>query len=114
MIVDNRNTGGGTAGPVGPMGPAGPTGPTGATGPAGADGENGLSGIAGTSPAFTFDGSGRLTRIDYFETSYKLFTYDGSGKLSRIDYHEVGVFPIIRKTFNYSGDTLTSITQTIV
>lgn len=65
------------------------------------------------SPAFTYDGNGVLTKITYADTSYKDFIYTGD-KLTRIDFQVVGSPTIIRKTLAYSGDTLLSITQTIV
>lgn len=65
------------------------------------------------SPVFTYAMDGSLERITYADTSYKEFTYSG-GKLVQIDFLVVGSPSIIRKTFTYSGDILTSITQTVV
>ena len=65
------------------------------------------------SPTFTYNVSGGITRIDYSDTSYKVFTYTGD-KLTQIDFQVAGSPTIIRKTLAYSGDTLLSITQTIV
>lgn len=107
MIVDNRAPIGGGGGAVGPQGPKGDKGDQ------GEQGEGGLSAIKGTSPEFTYNPDGTLGRIDYFEGSFTEYFY-ASGKLAYFDYHEFGVFPIIRKTLIYSGDTLTSIDQTIV
>ena len=64
-----------------------------------------------TGPAFTYT-SGLVTRIDYDSGNYKLFTYT-SGVLTQIDYVRPGS-TTIRKTFTYSGDVLSSITQTEV
>ena len=65
------------------------------------------------SPVFTYDVNDNLTRIDYADTSYKIFTY-ALGKLDQIDFHIFGLATIKRKTFFYSGDTLTNIVETIV
>lgn len=65
------------------------------------------------SPSFTYNIDGTLQRIDYSDGSYKTFTYS-SGRLTRIDFQIFGSATIIRKTLVYSGDTLTSITQSIV
>lgn len=110
MIVDNRTSSGGGSGPVGPQGPKGDDGDPGADG---AQGPGGLSAIKGTSPEFSYNIDGTLDRIDYFEGSYTQYFY-ASGKLDYFDYHEFGVFPIIRKTLIYLGDTLNRIDQTIV
>jgi len=61
-------------------------------------------------PEFTYDGDGLLTRIDYDDGSYKLLTYSDD-KLDQIDFYIFGG-ATIRKSFNYSGDTLASIDQT--
>lgn len=65
------------------------------------------------SPSFTYNPNGSLAQIIYADTSYKTFTYT-SDKLTQIDFYVVGSPSIIRKTLTYSGDTLLSITQTIV
>ncbi len=78
---------------VGSQGAQGPQGPAGASAPKG--------------PAFTYT-SGVLTRIDYDDGAYKVFTYT-SGKLTQLDFVVGSV--TTRKTFNYSGDTLTSIDE---
>lgn len=106
MIVDNRGGPGG-GGAVGPQGPKGDKGDT------GDQGEGGLSAIKGTSPEFSYNLDGTISRIDYFEGSFTEYFYT-SGRLDYFDYNEVGVFPIIRKTLIYSGDTLIRIDQTIV
>jgi hypothetical protein len=62
-----------------------------------------------TGPSFTYD-AGSLTRIDYDDGSYKEFTYS-VGQLTQIDFFITGG-DTIRKTFNYTGDVLTSIDQT--
>ncbi len=64
-----------------------------------------------TGPAFTYT-SGLVSRIDYDSGNYKLFTYT-SGVLTQIDYVRPGS-TTIRKDFTYSGDSLSSITQTEV
>ncbi len=66
------------------------------------------------SPVFTYDLLGRIERIDYASASYKLFEYDIIGRLEVIDYYPNGSSSIIRKTFNYLGDNLISIDQTVV
>jgi hypothetical protein len=61
-----------------------------------------------SSPVFTYT-AGTLTRIDYSDGSYKIFTYNGS-QLSQMDFSRAGT--VIRKTFNYSGGALASISET--
>jgi hypothetical protein len=67
--------------------------------------EGGVSGPIG--PAFTYT-NGALTRIDYDNGSFKVFTYT-DGVLTQLDFVVGGV--TTRKTFNYTGDLLTSIDQ---
>lgn len=69
------------------------------------------SGDTYTSPAFTYSGS-TLSRIDYSGGSYKLFEYT-SGVLTKIDFHLVSG-AIKRRVFNYSGDQLESIQDSII
>lgn len=65
-----------------------------------------------TGPAFTYSG-GRLTLITYDSGNTKTFTYDGSGRLSRIDY-VVGA-TTNRKDFVYNPDgSLASIDETVI
>lgn len=81
----------------------GPQGAQGIQGPPGQDAQEPPKG-----PAFTYS-SGILTRIDYDDSSFKVFSYS-SGKLSQIDFTRSGT--TTRKTFNYTGDVLTSIDET--
>lgn len=63
------------------------------------------------SPAFTYDGSGRVTRIDYASAAYKTFTYTGDS-LTRIDTFNPSAILVSYKTFSYTGGVLSSITET--
>lgn len=75
-----------------------------------------IAGVGGGSsevgPAFTYT-SGKLSLITYDSGNTKEFTYDGSGRLSQIDY-VVGA-TTTRKTFAYNPDgSLSSITETVI
>jgi hypothetical protein len=63
------------------------------------------------SPVFTYDGSGRVTRIDYASAAYKTFTYAGDS-LTRIDTFNASAVLVSYKDFAYSGGVLSSITET--
>ena len=72
----------------------------------------GGGGLVETGPAFTYSG-GRLSQITYDSGNTKTFTYDGSGRLSRIDY-VVGAITN-RKDFGYNPDgSLASIDETVI
>jgi len=63
-----------------------------------------------TNPTFGYSsGSGALSSITYSSSATKTFTYT-SNKLTRIDL-VIGI-KTYRKTFNYTGDNLTSIVET--
>jgi len=63
-----------------------------------------------TGPEFTYTGD-LLTQVDYDDGSYKTFSYTGSRLDESVLYLISGT--VITKTFNYTGDTLTSITEVI-
>jgi hypothetical protein len=63
------------------------------------------------SPAFTYDGSGRVSRIDYAGGAAKTFTYTGDA-LTRIDTLDPSAVLVSYKTFTYTGGVLSSITET--
>jgi hypothetical protein len=63
------------------------------------------------SPAFTYDGSGRVTRIDYASTAYKTFVYTGDA-LTRINTFDDSAILVSYKEFAYTGGVLSSITET--
>jgi hypothetical protein len=62
------------------------------------------------SPTFTYT-SGTLTGITYEDGSSKTLTYAGD-QLQRIDLLRGGI--TYRKQFNYSGQNLVSITETLI
>lgn len=66
--------------------------------------------LSGQSPTFQYT-SGVLTRIDYANGSYKLFTYS-SEILVQVDF--VKTTETVRKTLNYTGGILSSITETLI
>jgi hypothetical protein len=59
---------------------------------------------------FTYT-SGKLTRADYADGSYKVLTYT-DGKLTRLDHVEAD--KTTRKDFTYSGGKLAAVTQTVI
>jgi hypothetical protein len=63
-----------------------------------------------SSPVFTYN-LGNLTGITYVDGSTKIFSYV-SGQLTQIDHLRNGI--LRRKTFNYSGHQLQSITETLI
>jgi hypothetical protein len=63
------------------------------------------------SPAFTYDGSGRVSRIDYAGGAAKTFTYTGDA-LTRIDTFDPSAVLVSYKEFAYTGGVLSSITET--
>lgn len=60
-------------------------------------------------PVFTYNGD-YLTGVSYSDGSVKILTYNLAGKLSQTDLIRSGT--TTRKVFIYSGDFLTSITET--
>lgn len=58
--------------------------------------------------AFTYT-SGKLTRIDYADGSYKTLTY-AADLLTRVDYVKNG--QIFRKDYSYANGQLVSVVQT--
>jgi hypothetical protein len=63
------------------------------------------------SPAFTYDGSGRVSRIDYASGAAKTFVYTGDS-LTRIDTLNASAVLVSYKVFAYTGGVLSSITET--
>lgn len=63
------------------------------------------------SPAFTYDGSGRVSRIDYASSAYKQFIYTGDS-LTRINTYDESAALVSYKEFTYTGGVLSSITET--
>lgn len=63
-----------------------------------------------TGPAFTYE-DGKLVLITYDDGATKTFYYTGD-RLDRIDFLQNGITN--RKIFNYTGETLVSIDETII
>jgi hypothetical protein len=69
--------------------------------------------IIGSAPAITYDVNGNVSTITYSDGSSKIFTYS-AGLLTQLDYTHGSPSRVYRKTFIYSANQLTSVTETII